>query len=856
MVTTGIKGLDGILNGLRDGDNVVWQIDKIKDYKDFAVPFAREALASGKTLIYMRFAPHKPLLRPEEATRIYDLDASSGFEAFTSEVSEIIGREGAGACYVFDCLSDLLSAWATDLMIGNFFMVTCPYLFELDTVAYFAILRNRHSFKTVARIRETTQLLVDIYCCGKKYYVHPLKVWNRYSPTMFLPHVRSGAKFLPVTDSLNISKVLSCISGIGSASAPRRNLDNWDILFMQAQEMSGSGFETKRKDEMVDRICRIMITRDAKIMTLAKTSLTLDALLAIKARMIGTGFIGGKTVGMLLARNILLNDRSSDWKEIFEPHDSYYIGSDVFYSYIVENGWWRLRMRQKTAEGYYDAAADLREKMLYGAFPEEMMEKFQQMIEYFGTSPVIVRSSSLLEDSYGSAFAGKYESIFLPNQGPPEQRYIEFVNAVRKIYASTMSEDALVYRHQRGLDKLDEQMALLVQRVSGAYHGKYFFPDVSGVGVSYNTYVWQEEMDPRAGMLRLVLGLGTRAVNRVEGDYPRIAALDRPLRRPHGNMDDLVKFSQHDVDLINVKDNCFQTMDLKELLAEGDVEEMKIARVADREMDLSGGAEAPPGSWVVTFDELLSAGGLADRMRGMMKRLEKEYNYAVDVEFTLNFMKDGGYRINLLQCRPLQTRGFGKRVEMPAKVRPGDVFFSTKGHFFGGNISQSVDKIVYVRSNEYISLGIPEKHEAARIIGRVNRKIASDKGGVTILLGPGRWGTAMPSMGIPVTFSEINHMSVLGEIAFPKGNLMPDLSFGTHFFQDLVETGIFYLAIFPDKEDVVFSDKRLGEMEDIFPKMFPEFPKYKGVISLYDTKVKGLKIMSDVVSQGVICFFS
>ena len=129
-----------------------------------------------------------------------------------------------------------------------------------------------------------------------------------------------------------------------------------------------------------------------------------------------------------------------------------------------------------------------------------------------------------------------------------------------------MSEDALVYRKQRGLDKLDEQMALLVQRVSGAHHKHYFFPDLAGVGISYNTYVWNEKMNPEAGMLRLVFGLGTRAVNRVEGDYPRMVALDAPLRRPYAEKGDLRKFSQHKVDLINSKENIFETIDFDEII--------------------------------------------------------------------------------------------------------------------------------------------------------------------------------------------------------------------------------------------------------------------------------------------------
>ena len=253
--------------------------------------------------------------------------------------------------------------------------------------------------------------------------------------------------------------------------------------------------------------------------------------LQIASRVIGTGFIGGKSVGMLLARKILKRKRRA-----FYPLPGgtrfIYLGSDIYYTYIVQNGCWELRTKQKTREGYFKYAPELREKLLKGKFPEMIQEQLQYMLEYFGQSPIIVRSSSLLEDNYGNAFAGKYESVFCVNQGTPEKRYEAFEQAVRLVYASSMNEEALTYRVRRGLVERDEQMALLIQRVSGDYHGNYFFPHMAGVGYSTNLYVWDKNVDMNAGMLRLVFGLGTRAVNRVDGDYPRIVCLDNPLRTP------------------------------------------------------------------------------------------------------------------------------------------------------------------------------------------------------------------------------------------------------------------------------------------------------------------------------------
>ena len=163
-VSTGIPSLDEIIDFLRMGDNVVWQADSVEDYRRFVVPYVRRALADKRRVVYMRFAHHEALLAPHDGISVYRLEADAGFESFSSQVHGIITREGRDVFYVFDSLSDLLMAWATDLMIGNFFAITCPYLFELNTVAYFALLRGRHSFKTIARIRETTQEIGRASC--------------------------------------------------------------------------------------------------------------------------------------------------------------------------------------------------------------------------------------------------------------------------------------------------------------------------------------------------------------------------------------------------------------------------------------------------------------------------------------------------------------------------------------------------------------------------------------------------------------------------------------------------------------------------------------------------------------------
>ncbi|MHC4741984.1 MAG: PEP/pyruvate-binding domain-containing protein [Planctomycetota bacterium] len=854
--STGLEGLDKILCDLKKGDNVVWQVDSVEDYGRFVAPYVSKAVKDGRNVVYMRFARHEPLIEDKPEVQVYQLDAETGFEAFSTQVHAIISQEGREAYYVFDCLSDLLGSWATDLMVGNFFKVTCPYLFELDTIAYFSILRNYHSYRTIARIRETTQLLLDVYDLDDKTYIHPLKVWRRYSPTMFLPHLRQGDDFTPVISSIDASTLLSRISQKG-LDGPARVLDHWDRLFMNAENLRQAPQDSEDVEKLVRELCRIMVGRDKRIAELAQGTFNLDDLLNIESRLVGSGYIGGKATGMLLAQKILAEEKELNLSRYLEPHDSFYIGSDVFYSYIVENGWWKLLMKQKTKEGYFEVAPEMKENLLRGKFPDQIRERFQEIIEYFGQSPIIVRSSSLLEDAFGNAFAGKYESIFLVNQGEPQQRYAEFEEAVRRVFASTMDENALVYRQQRGLDDKDEQMALLVQRVSGSHKNGYFFPEVAGVGASHNTFVWKSELDPKAGMLRLVFGLGTRAVERVEDGYAQTIALDHPLLRPYADREGASRFSQHNVDLLDTSQNRLRTASIASLLSESlDIRLDLIASPdpqTQRRMKELGVKDQR--AWIITFEKLLSKTDFPKVMQNILKVLEDRYQYPVDIEFTVNFTEAGDFRINLVQCRPLQAKGLSPNVQLPDAMEPERVLFESTGYTMGGSISRPIRRVVYVDPQGYVEMPNSQKYTIARLIGKLNRQIASREALPTLLIGPGRWGTTTPSLGVPIKFAEINRTTALVEVAYEGGNLMPELSFGTHFFHDLVESDIFYTALFPQKEGVVFNRDRFLEMPNLLSSFLPEGKDYEGVIRVFEPDLKDLQIMCDIISQRVVCFF-
>jgi hypothetical protein len=261
-------------------------------------------------------------------------------------------------------------------------------------------------------------------------------------------------------------------------------------------------------------------------------------------------------------------------------------------------------------------------------------------------------------------------------------------------------------------------------------------------------------------------------------------------------------------------------------------------------------------AWILTFKELLSKTDYPQVMQKMLKTLEARYQYPVDIEFTVNFTEGDKFIINLVQCRPLQCKGLTANVQLPTDVKPKQILFSSEGHTMGGSISQPIKRIIYVDPQAYVETPISQKYSIARLVGKLNRQIANREMTPTLLMGPGRWGTTTPSLGVPVRFAEINKIVTLVEIAYEGGNLMPELSFGTHFFQDLVESDIFYVALFPQKESIVFNRDKLFEMPNLLTNFLPEAHEYEGVVKVYEAEPDRLQIMCDILSQRVICFFT
>jgi pyruvate, water dikinase len=848
-ISTGLPALDALLHGLLPGDNVVFQVDNTSNYRVFAEPFATHAKTFGRKIIHFHFDRNTPPLLQKDAATVVELEPEKGFEAFINKTHRSIDEAGRGMFYIFDNLSYLTSEWFSDDMLANFFQVICPHLYDLETITYFALERNRHSTQAIAPIRKTTQILLDVYHQKEQYYVRPIKVQQRYSESMHRVHRWTDQGFVPVDESHVLADVLTS-PHLSVLETAIQRMDVWNRVFLRGEEAlvaetKGHG-NPKLQQKLFLRLLRMVMSRDDRIFALAQEYLSLEDILAIGRRTIGTGSIGGKAVGMLLARAILAK-KMPEWKERMEVNDAFYVGSDVFYSYIVRNGCWWLRKTTTETRTLMEGAGHARRLINTGTFPPYIIDQFRDMLAYYGKSPIIVRSSSLLEDNFGNAFAGKYDSVFCSNQGSLEQRLEDFMQAAKIVYASSISEEALDYRRRHKSLEREERMGLLVQRVSGTRQNGCFFPQLAGVGFSFNPYAWSPDIDPRAGVLRLVFGLGTRAVDRADDDYTRVVALNAPERRPEEG-GDKAKSAQERVDILDLFDNRLATVyfsDLAkkplsmpiDLFASVDAEAARYAR--ERGRDAKATAR-------LHFDKLLRKTTFAEDFREILATMESAYDHPVEVEFTAHFTDAENYKLNILQCRPLFIQADGTRVDIPEDISPEQCVFHSEGPLIGHSRALDIARIIYVVPETYSQLPEHTRYAVARAIGKINAAPPAE--GAILMLGPGRWGTTTPSLGVPIAFAEIAAASVITEIVAMREDVVPDVSLGTHFFSELVESDMLYVALYPKRDRFDANHPLLKDTPNQLQKILPEAAELEPVLRVIDTN---LRLYADALDKKV-----
>jgi hypothetical protein len=586
-----------------------------------------------------------------------------------------------------------------------------------------------------------------------------------------------------------------------------------DMVFQQAEEIERMP-PAKRKDfearleEIKAVLIRTMISDQLAYLNIARRWFTVADLKDIYLRKIGYGKIGGKAAGMMLAYRILKEAAPPEVREAVRIPVSYFLASDLYYVFIANNSLvhWSDQKYKPEAQMRSEYPRIVRD-FVNGKFPEDILERLQEILIEAGKRPLIVRSSSLLEDNFGTSFAGKYNSYFCPNQGTPEENLIALSVAIARVYASCVNPNALLYRHAKGLVEYDERIAVLLQFVEGEQFGHYFMPQASGVAFSRNLYRWSPQIRKEDGFLRLVWGLGTRAVESFGDEHPRLVALSHPLLQPADSVEKIHQHSQQYVDLIDLEKNALRTFPVREVLT-GQYPFLRyVAQVeADGYLSSLNSNMVDVDRLVISFDGLLRKTSFAKRMKGLLTTLEKYYDSPVDTEFTAEIVDPNTawpeVRITLLQCRPQSHLRDAREVELPTKLDLADVIFSTRRMVPRGTV-KGIRWVLFVPPEGYFALtSTADRNQLERSIRTVNAALKDE---TFICVGPGRWGTSTPDLGVGIDYGDIYCTRALIELT-GKG-IGPDLepSFGTHFFQDLVESNIYPLNVNLDDHDAVLN---------------------------------------------------
>jgi hypothetical protein len=573
-------------------------------------------------------------------------------------------------------------------------------------------------------------------------------------------------------------------------------------------------------------LIRTLISDQLAYVNIAKDWFTIGDLREIYQHKIGSGKIGGKAAGMLLARRILQNLAPQELKAHLSIPESYFLGADVTYAFMAMNNLMHWNdQKYKSEENIRLEHPQIIRDFLAGKFPPEILAELRQLLLKIGPQPLIVRSSSLLEDNFGTSFAGKYESLFCPNQGAPEENLHSLTQAIQRIYASILNPDALLYRRSKGLQDYDERMAVLIQIVQGERVGHHFLPFGAGVAFSRNQFRWNPQIRREDGFIRLVWGLGTRAVERLGNDYPRLVALSHPLLHPQARPSQISLYSQHYVDLIDLETNQYKSLPVNEVLSVHYPGLRYVAQLYNEDYLLpirTNLVDRKSSQLVITFDELLRRTPLAARFRDLLNLLEDNYHSPVDTEFTLHLVNQHSLHpevdICLLQCRP-QSQFKESKARLPGSLNPADVVFSTCQLVPDGHVD-CITHVIYVTSEGYFSLATQlERRHIGHLISKLNARLA---GQTFITVGPGRWGTVNPDLGVPINYGDIYQTCALVEVSGQGISAAPEPSFGTHFFQDLVEANIYPMAIDLDDPDTRFNRPFFYDTPNCLEDVLPE----------------------------------
>jgi len=610
------------------------------------------------------------------------------------------------------------------------------------------------------------------------------------------------------------------------------------VQYVKAVKVSEMSSKTTRRWLLVELIRRFLID-NPKLIENARKYVTVEDFCELLDTIIcspkSTGKIGGKATGFFLANKIIAShiDQKPELHNI-KVVNTWYIAADELESLLHNNHLDELN------EHKYRDLLDIRisyPKIVHTLKNSKMspyvLNELNQILDQCENKPLIIRSSSLLEDQKNSTFSGKYKSLFLTNTGIKSERLKNLVDGILEVYASMFSPDSIQYRKERNLLDFSEQMGIMIQEVVGRQVGPYFFPLFAGVAFSNNEFRWASRIKREDGVLRMVVGLGTRAVDRVGDDFPILISPGQPKIRVNQVPQELRKYSPQMMDVINIENNKFESIPISQMIKEYGDSIPYISHVASVLKDdiitdyNKYNIDLENDQTIITFDGLINKTAVIPQIQSVMSLLKEKLGYAVDIEFASD-----GENFYLLQCRPQSNNNGNVPVAIPTNISAKDTVFSANKYISNGKVT-GIKTVVYVDPIEYGKLdNYDDLVRVGSAIGDLNRILYRKS---FILMGPGRWGSRGDiKLGVKVTYSDINNTSMLIEIAQKKSRHQPELSFGTHFFQDLVEANINYLPLYPEDAGIIFDRSFFIQNTNALDKIIPAYSDLSDVIKVID----------------------
>ena len=633
----------------------------------------------------------------------------------------------------------------------------------------------------------------------------------------------------------------------------------WELLMRQG-ELYEQFPNAERKEvqhhleEIKVVLIKRMISNHLPFIGISKKAFSIADLRRIYRRWIGTGRIGGKAGVMLLVWKILnqtSHETGQDNRESVSIPSSYFIGSDVFHDFRLINNLQRFNQKYRSLEEIRTQYVSVIDAYLQGTFPEDIEERLREVLISFGKRPLIVRSSSLLEDNFEYSFSGKYSSYICPNQGTTEGNLKELLDAIRRVYASTLNPNAILHQRHLGLIDEDEGMAVLIQALNGQQFGHFFIPTLSGVGFSQNPFRWNREIRGDDGFLRLVWGIGTRGVGPIDpvaNDYPRLIALSHPQLRPESTTNAIRQYSQHQVDVIDLDKNSFKTLMIHEVLS-SDYPELRFIASLDKGDYLEEITDfvtiKSTDRFVLTFNNLSKDQNFVKLMRRTLQQLETAYNMPVEIEFTVEILPkhpDPDYNLHILQCRSYLRQNAETTLTIPDDITNKEIIFESFGRVDNGKVN-NIEFVIFADPIKYNQISDNRtRKELVKTIGRLNEYLVDES---FILMGPSGWGSDVESLGIPVSFADICNTKALVEIG-------TELSYGTFLFQDLVRTGIYMLPLLTTNSSTNWSffQNTPNYLATLMPKN-SEMWEYLRVVNMENYGDRYLHILMDKESEKI-----